>query len=325
MNNSVRKKHPWLTPLQLSNGTVLPHRLMPGPMEGIMRPLFCMAANELNLIDYWITPFVSISYSVPKLTILKKRIDFFIKNEKPIIVQLIGSSASALAEAAKRLQDIGIESINLNFACPSRTVISSNSGGKLLEDTEQMLKIIESIKKECPEISLSAKLRTGYSSPEEISNFLPEIAKTSIDFIMLHFRTVIEWYKAVDYGPERIIKAVKMAYPTPIIASGDIFSYKDAEEMYNTTNCQGITVARGLFIDPYLIRRIEANLKNEPLNLSEDSRIIFFKKMTEIAREKPQYFVRSSFIELIKSFWGIKHPLFEKLKHMNSEELIKYF
>ena len=324
-SNTNQNIHTWLKPLKLSNGLELPHRIMPGPMEGIMRPLFCMTLNELNLIDYWITPFVSISNTVPRLSILKKRIDFFIKNEKPVIVQLIGNSPAALAETAKRLQDIEINAINLNFACPSRRVVSSNSGGKLLKDTYKMLEIIKSIKEKCPEISLSLKLRTGYSTPKEMNDFLPCLSKSKIDFIILHFRTVSESYKTIENGPERIINAVKISSPIPIISSGDIFSIKSAEKMYRVTSCQGITVARGLFKDPYLIRSIEAKLKNKPLTINNDPKIIFFKKMAEIAKRQPEYFIRSSFLELVKNFWGLEDPLFKKLKNMNSQELINYF
>ena len=325
MQNS--NKHIWLTPLNLRGGTVLPHRLMPGPMLGVMSPLYLRAVNELNLVDYWITPFIGLSTASPRLSILKKKLKHYIDSNKPFIVQLLGNNPDVLADASKQLSQLKIAGININFACPSGTVLSSNSGAKLLTQPEHMLRIIDTIRKKCPNISISLKLRTGLSYPDEIENIISKLCSSDIDFIMLHLRTAAELYKPVDNGPERIKKAVTIASSSsiPIIASGDIFSLDNAEKMYFDSKCHGITVARGLLKDPFLIRRIEAKLLNKDLHLQRDSKLIFSQKLSSIAYEFPELYNRSNFLGLIRSIWGSKHEYFNNIKLLPKEKIISYF
>ncbi|HJO95600.1 MAG TPA: tRNA-dihydrouridine synthase family protein [Victivallales bacterium] len=317
--------HEWLKPLALTGGKMLSHRIMPGPMEGVMSPLFCKVINELNLVDYWITPFIGLSTAPPRLSILRKKLDQFISSGMPTIVQILCSNPETAAKGAKQINKLDITGINLNFACPSKRVLASSNGSSLLLKPELMLKIIESIKQECPELSISLKLRTGYSSSDEFKTFIPLLINSGIDFIMLHFRTAMERYNPVENGPLRIAEAVKLASPIPIIASGDIFTLDTAEEMYNISSCQGITVARGILKDPFLIRRIESYLKKEKLNMEGDSKLEFSRLMGKTVRKSPSYYIRSNFLGLLKSIWGINSPNFKKLINLPDEQIINYF
>ncbi len=317
-------EHIWLRPLCLKGGLVLPHRLMPGPMLGLMSPLFCRAMNELNLVDYWITPFIGLSTAAPKLSNLKKKFKYYLDTDIPFIVQLLGNNPDVLAATAKHLSQLNIAGININFACPSPTVLSSNSGAAFLSKPDKMLKIIENIRKECQDLSISIKLRIGLSSPDEILNIIPKLNNSDIDFMMLHFRTATEKYKPVDDGAERIREAVDLADSLPIIASGDIFSTDSAQNMYLGSKCHGITVARGLFEDPSLIRRIEARLSNKP-DISGDSKTIFSQTISQIADQYPELYGRSNFLGVMRSIWGSKHEHFDNIKTLSDEKLISYF
>ena len=42
----------------------------PGPMEGVMTPALIRAANELELVSRWMTPFLRITAGAPKRRIL---------------------------------------------------------------------------------------------------------------------------------------------------------------------------------------------------------------------------------------------------------------
>jgi tRNA-dihydrouridine synthase C len=320
-------KHSWLTPINLKNGVVLPHRLMPGPMLGVMSPLFFKVMNELNLADYWITPFIGLSTAPPKVSILRKNLKHHLESDKPFIVQLLGNNPKVLVKACKQLSQLNITGININFACPSNTVLSSNSGAKLLTHPEKMVEIIETIREEFPNFSISLKVRIGLSSPEEFKDFMPILCKTDVDFIMLHFRTAEEKYFQINNGPERIKDTIKLVTTSkiPIIASGDIFSLDNAENMYSCSKCHGITVARGLFEDPFLIRKIEAKLSNNPMHITGNSKIVFSKKLASISDKTPELYNRSNFLGLMRSIWGSNHKHFHTCKSLPDTKVISYF
>lgn len=293
-------------------------------MEGVMCPIFCRTVNELNLLDYWITPFIRLTNAVPGLRTLKHKLRLYDIENRQVIVQLLGSNPAIFADAAKRLQELNIVGINLNFGCPSKQVISKNGGGKLLTNPQLIIDIVNAVCKACPNLSVSVKLRTGYSSPDEMESFLPALAECNIDFIMVHSRTVKEMYDEISDGPLRISQAARLANPVPVIASGDIFSVEDAEKMSEQSSCAGITVARGLLRDPFLIRRLISKTEASVIH-KDDSRTVFFKTMCEITRKEPGYYKRSSFLEIGRFMWGGENPKFKMLTKLTDTEILDFY
>ena len=320
--------HPWIEPLKLKGGITLPHRIMPGPMDGLMSPLFCKVVNQLRLVDYWITPFIRLNDSLPKNKILKKYLENFNINRLPVIVQLLGNKPARFANAAKVFEDLGVSGINLNFCCPSRKVVTKNGGAKLLTQVDLMLEIIADIANATPNLSLSVKLRSGFSSSDEMSHFLPKLAINELDFIMLHFRNANEMYQEVNNPYLRISQAVKLSSPIPMIASGDIFSVENAKATFENSSCAGITVARGLLKDPLLIRRIHRELSEptneKPLLAKDDIRKLFFQTMCETAKDEPGYFSRSKFIEIARFMWGRDSTIFDNIISLNDNDMLNF-
>ena len=276
-----------------------------------MAPVFCQAVNELNLVDYWMTPFIRLSTAVPKTVILQKRLLPFLDTpDSLVIVQLLGNNPAMLADAAKEYRKLGVAGINLNFGCPSKRVLQKNGGGKLLSQPDLILEIVNSVIEACPDLSVSVKLRAGYESPDEMDSLLPKLAKLDIDFIVLHSRTVVEMYDAYTGGRSRVSRAVELAAPIPLIASGDIFSTGDAMDMYEATSCAGITFARGFLKDPFCVRRLQSALQNEKFVCDTDPQKLFYNKMSEIADGDEYNFKRSYFLEIARLMWGIDSPEF---------------
>jgi len=311
MNQKIPEQ--WLEPLNLSNGIILPHRIMPGPLHGVMNPLFCRTMNELNIFDYWITPFIQLSTAPPKLKTLSKKISIYLAGFKPgrhLIVQLLGSDADIISETAFRLQQLNAVGVNLNFACPSNKVLKSGNGGALLQDVSKMREIILKIKEKVPKLSISVKVRSGYESSDEMNNFLPKLSDLPVDFIMFHFRTIKEKYTMVEKRIERIKKAVCLCGATPLIASGDIFTKTDAVQIGYLTKCDGICIARGLMNNPFLplILKEEINEGNDQYN-----KRYFYNQMNNIAKSFPEYRGKRYFIEIAKMMWGINSKEFKSL------------
>ena len=241
-------------PLPLKSGFLLPSRVMLSPMEGVTTASFIRAASGLGLADLLMTPFFSVTAgSIPSRSSLRKKLEVYSETGLPLIVQLIGHDADSLAATACRLAEIGVHAVNLNFACPSPTVIRHGSGGALLKDPEKIRKIVSKIRAMLPEkISLSVKLRSGFELPN-----VKEIiqAVSDAELIVFHFRTVKEMYSPVEHGLARIAEAVENT-KLPVFGNGDIDSCESAEKMVQQTHCKGVAVARAFLRDPSLPDRI---------------------------------------------------------------------
>ena len=215
-------------PLALPSGFTLPSRVILSPMEGVMTPPFVRAANLLKLTDLWLTPFLSVTGSVPSPSVLRKRLLPYTESGLPVIVQLIGRDPDALTECAVSLEQSGIRAVNLNLACPSPTVTAHGAGGALLRDPERVRAIVRTVRNALKSTtSLSVKLRTGYSNVD-LARLIGAVE--GAEFILLHHRTVQENYRSVPDGWKRLSEAVRLS-PVPVFGNGDIASPDDAVRM----------------------------------------------------------------------------------------------
>ena len=110
-----------------------------------MTPALIRAANELELVSRWMTPFLRITAGAPKRRIL----DAFlapVAGTVSVTVQLMGTDPAAVAASAAALAGLGVRAFNLNFGCPSRQVTSGGAGGGALRDPAGMLRMAEAVK-----------------------------------------------------------------------------------------------------------------------------------------------------------------------------------
>jgi tRNA-dihydrouridine synthase C len=303
----TKNKKIWLDPLPLKHGAPLPSRVFPGPMEGIMLPLYCRVFHQLKLTDYWMTPFIRISNSTYKVAALEKFITPFTAGGLPVIVQLLGRDIELLSATVEQLKAFDIAGINFNFACPSRKVMKKGNGGKALLEPDYIAMLLEKIRKILPDISLSVKLRSGFSSADEMEKIIPACLAADVDFMVMHYRTVTELYQPVENGAERLKRAVELAGTVPVIGSGDIFTPADAENMLSKSGVAGVIAARGLLRDPWLVRRIQgveiAGQKDK-----------FFKLFSELIEQEPALSQgRGYLLELARNLWGVDSPQFCQL------------
>lgn len=297
----------WLKSLPLTHGAPLPSRVFPGPMEGIMLPLYCRVFHQLKLTDCWLTPFIRISNSTYKTAALEKFITPFTVSGLPVIVQLLGRDATLLSATVEQLKAFNIAGINFNFACPSRKVMKKSNGGKALLEPKMITLLLEKIRSIVPDLSLSVKLRSGYNSAAEMQRIIPACLTADIDFIVMHYRTVTELYQPVNNGTERLKRAVELAGTVPVIGSGDIFTLEDAENMRHESGVAGVIAARGLLRDPWLIRRIQG----VEIAGGKDN---FFKLFAELIEQEPELSQgRGYMLEIARNLWGVASEQFYRL------------
>jgi tRNA-dihydrouridine synthase C len=238
-------------PLRLSDRLTLPGRAVLSPLQGVMTRTFLQAAARLDLIPCWFTPFFSTGgVSVPKrAAILRKLSPYRVRPDLPIIFQLIGHDADSLAATASGFAEYGVHGINLNFACPSKTVTASGNGASLLKCPRLVGELTRAVREAVPrDVSVSVKLRSGWDSPDSVRELVGTVRDAGADWIVFHYRTATEGYSPVD-APERfrrIAGAVAAAGPVPLFGNGDVTDRSGADELVRRTGCAGVAVGRGL-------------------------------------------------------------------------------
>ena len=291
-------------PLHLSARLTLPGRVVLSPLQGVMTRTFMQAAARLDLIPCWFTPFFSTGgVSVPKrAAVMRKLAPYRVRPDLPLIFQLIGHDAGSLAATAAGFADCGVHGINLNFACPSKTVTASGNGASLLNSPEKIGELTRAVVEAVPEdVSVSVKLRAGRDSIEAIPDIVRAVCGAGADWIVFHCRTAAEMYGPVEATERfrRIALAVETADAVPVFGNGDVLDCAGADELVRETGCAGVAVGRGFLSDPWLMKRI---LSGDRKPVSEEEKKMFLRLL--LAGTDSTKRGRNWFLECVKMAFG---------------------
>lgn len=308
--------HLWLRPLPLPGGHVLPNRILPGPMEGITGGAFCAAMRAFDLVDAWITPFIRVSTGVPRRTRLEARLAPFLAPGAllPLVVQVMGTDTGRLAGTAARLAEIpGVVGIDLNCACPSPAVVASGAGGARLRDPPWIARTLAALRTACPRCAISVKLRTGCAAAAELPAILAAVRAAAPDLVVLHFRTVAELYREVPEGWERLARARDLLPGQCLFGSGDLFTATAALDLGRRAALDGVTPARGLLRNPWLLRDIAALCRgDDPPPRPPGAGTAFLAALLAAAEADGTW--RPGFVlEVARHLFGVETPRFRAL------------
>ncbi len=179
--------------------------------------------------------------------------------DHPLGMQLLGRDPDLLAEAAKRLESLGADVIDLNLGCPVNKVVKDQCGSALLREPDQVARIFDKLLP-AVRIPVTMKMRTGFDEGDD-ERFLAvaRIADQSgVAAITAHGRTQKQLYRG--FSNHDAIRKVKESVSIPVIGNGDIRCGEDAIVMIEATGCDGVMLARGALGNPWIYREVQAAL-----------------------------------------------------------------
>ena len=178
----------------------------------------------------------------------------FYGDEHPISAQLFGSNPAVLGDAAKLVEDLGFDLVDLNLGCPAKKVVKCNGGSGLLRDLPMIGKIFETVRS-AVKIPFTVKFRAGWSDDEIVCVELAKLAeKCGLCAVALHARTREQGYSGNAHW--EWIAAVKDAVKIKVIGNGDIRSPEDAAAMVAQTGCDAVMIGRMAPANPWIFRLI---------------------------------------------------------------------
>ena len=175
----------------------------------------------------------------------------------PIAVQIAGTDAPMMAEAALYNIDRGAQIIDINMGCPAKKVCNKWAGSALMQNEALAVQIAAAVVEACAKrhVPVTLKMRTGWCQEHKNAVALArQLEGVGIQMLTVHGRTREQGYKgAAEYDT---IAAVKAAVRVPVVANGDIDSPEKARAVLAATAADALMVGRAAQGRPWIFREI---------------------------------------------------------------------
>jgi tRNA-dihydrouridine synthase B len=234
---------------------VLPNRLFVAPMAGVTDRPFRQLCRQLGA-----------GYAVSEMVTSRKDLWQSLKTSRradhagepgPIAVQIAGTDAAMMAEAAAYNIDRGAQIIDINMGCPAKKVCTKWAGSALMRDEPLALAIVAAVVAVAAPrgVPVTLKMRTGWCQAERNAVALARAAEAAgVAMMTVHGRT-----REQGYGGEAeydTIAAVKAAVRVPVVANGDIDTPAKARAVLAHTGADALMIGRAAMGRPWIFREI---------------------------------------------------------------------
>ncbi len=211
----------------------------------------------------------------------------FSEEERPLAIQIYGSDAATMAEAARVVEELGADVCDINMGCPANKVLKGCAGAALMGDLRLAAGIVAAVRRAIA-IPLTVKFRLGLDAGRENYLELGRVCEANgVAAVAMHARTARQMFGGeADWSK---IARLKETLSIPVVGNGDVRDADGALRMLRETGCDGVMVGRAATKNPWLFRQIEARLSGGrvPEPTVEDRRALVLDHFYRVAEREP--------------------------------------
>lgn len=243
-------------------------------------------------------------------------------DEHPLAIQLFGSEARPMVDAARMVEAVGADIVDINFGCPVRKVTRTGAGAHLLEEPDLACRIVEAVAGSV-DVPVTVKLRRGVANGSRACLELgPRLVVAGAASLTLHPRSAEQMYTGT--ADHELTAELVSLVDVPVVASGDVTSRARAQIILATTGAEAVMVGRGAQGNPWALREIVDGDASEPTRAEVAAELVLFVR--EAVRELGER--RAS--GFLKKFYGwylgqgrFPKPFKQELLQLDSTEEVE--
>ena len=233
----------------------LPNALFVAPMAGVTDRPFRKLCKQLGA-----------GYAVSEMVTSRPDLQDSLKTSRranhegeaaPIAVQIAGTEAQMMADAARYNIDRGAQIIDINMGCPAKKVCNKWAGSALMQDETLAIEIVEAVVKACAPhgVPVTLKMRTGWCAEVRNAPALALAAESAgVQMLTVHGRTREQGYKG--FAEHDTVALIKSRVNIPVVANGDIDSPEAARDVLARTGADALMIGRAAQGRPWIFREI---------------------------------------------------------------------
>ncbi|THU02498.1 tRNA dihydrouridine synthase DusB [Lampropedia puyangensis] len=233
----------------------LANNLFVAPMAGVTDRPFRMLCRQLGA-----------GYAVSEMVTSQPHLYASLKTSRranhegepgPIAVQIAGTEAAMMADAARYNIERGAQIIDINMGCPAKKVCNAWAGSALMQNEPLAVAIAEAVVQACLPygVPVTLKMRTGWSTEHKNAIHLAKAFEgVGIQMLTVHGRTREQGYKG--HAEYATVRAVKEAVAIPVVANGDITHSEKAKQVLQDTGADALMIGRAAQGKPWIFREI---------------------------------------------------------------------
>jgi tRNA-dihydrouridine synthase B len=174
----------------------------------------------------------------------------YTEEERPVSIQIFGGEPERMAEAARVVEGMGADIVDVNMGCPVPKIAKHHAGCSLMREPEHAAAIIRAMTRAVG-IPVTVKMRKGW---DETSLTAPDVARRVEDAgaaaITIHGRTARQSYSGqADWD---FVTAVARAVSIPVFGSGDCIEPEQVVARLGE-GVSGVFVGRGVLRNPWIL------------------------------------------------------------------------
>ena len=188
----------------------------------------------------------------------------YTEEERPVSIQIFGGEPAKMAEAARVVEQMGANIVDVNMGCPVPKIARHHAGCSLMREPAHAAEIIAAMSK-AVKIPVTVKMRKGWDEDEMNAGELARrVEDAGAKAITIHGRTAKQSYSGVaDWD---FVSAIAKTVSIPVFGSGDCIEPEDIVARM-TSGVSGVYVGRGVLRNPWILAQARDLMEGRPARL----------------------------------------------------------